>query len=294
MGRAGRTESLRAIAAALESGITHFDVARSYGYGEAEALLGEALRGRRDRAVVVTKLGIEPPRAAGALARLKPLARRALAAFPALRPMVRRAASTGAARHRFSVEAARCSIDASLSALGTDYIDILLLHEPAPEDVGSALVECLDDAVRRGKLRACGVTGPIRQVLALQRAWPSLTIRQFPNSILRRSHTTLAGVAGPSVTHSPFEDAARLLAWARTRASETARLGLPPIGPQELHRLMLAYALNANPGGVVICSMLSPGRVRDNVAVIDHPPFAEEQVEGFARFVEGSGLQRDA
>lgn len=294
MGRAGRRASLRAIAAALDSGITHFDVARSYGYGEAEALLGEALRGRREHVVVVTKLGIEPPRPTGALPRLKPLARQAIAAFPALRPLVRRAASTGVTRRRFSVEAARHSIDASLAALGTDYIDILLLHGPAPADVDVALVEFLVDAVRRGKLRACGVSGSINQVLSIQQAWPTLTIRQVRNSILRRSHAMLADATGPSLTHSPFEGAARLLAWARAHEGAIARLGLPPIGPKELHRLMLAYALLVNPGGVVICSMLSPDHVRENAAMIDNPPLTKDQVEGFARLVEGSGLLSEA
>lgn len=294
MGRVGRGASLRAVAAALDAGITHFDVARSYGYGEAELLLGEALRGRRERVVVVTKLGVEPRRSAGALARLKPLARSAIAAFPGLRPLVRRAASSGVARRRFSVEAARRSLDASLAALGTDYIDILLLHGPALEDVDAALIEFLDDAVRRGKLRTCGVTASLRQVLALQAAWPSLTVRQFRSSLLRPWRALPAGAVGPSLTHSPFEGAERLLAWARSRAGDIARLGLPPIGPKELHRLMLAYALGVNPAGVVICSMLSPDHVRENASVVDDPPFTKDQVEGFARLVEGSGLLLEA
>ena len=45
LGRTGRTESLRALAAAWDEGIRFFDIARSYGYGEAEALLGEFLQG---------------------------------------------------------------------------------------------------------------------------------------------------------------------------------------------------------------------------------------------------------
>lgn len=294
MGRAGRRASRRAIAEALESGITHFDVARSYGYGEAEALLGEMLRGRRHRVVVATKLGIDPPRAAGALAQLKPLARSVVAAFPGLRPLLRRAATAGVARRRFSVDAARQSLDASLAALRTDYIDILLLHAPMPEDVDPELVEFLDSAVRGGKLRACGVAGSIDQVLALQRDWPLLAIRQFRGGILRRSHRLLVGVAGPSLIHSPFEGASQLLIWARAHADELSRVGLPSVGPKELHLLMLGYALSAAPGGVVICSMLSPYHVRENAAAIDMPPFTREQIQGFAHLVERSGLLLEA
>jgi len=51
MGRVGRGQSLRAIAAALDGGITRFDVAPLYGYGEAE-VLGEALADKRDLVVL--------------------------------------------------------------------------------------------------------------------------------------------------------------------------------------------------------------------------------------------------
>jgi D-threo-aldose 1-dehydrogenase len=68
MGRVGRRQSLRVIAAALDGGITHFDVAPLYGYGEAEALLGEALADKRDRVVVASKFGLNPPRSASTMA----------------------------------------------------------------------------------------------------------------------------------------------------------------------------------------------------------------------------------
>ena len=61
MGRVGRRESLAALGAAWDAGINFFDTARSYGYGESEALLGGFLRGnRRSQAVVCTKFGILP------------------------------------------------------------------------------------------------------------------------------------------------------------------------------------------------------------------------------------------
>jgi aryl-alcohol dehydrogenase-like predicted oxidoreductase len=47
---------------AFALGITHFDVARAYGFGRAEGILGKFLRGRRDQVTVATKLGLQPPR----------------------------------------------------------------------------------------------------------------------------------------------------------------------------------------------------------------------------------------
>ena len=55
MGRVGREESLRAMNVAWDAGITLFDTARSYGFGEAEAVLGEFLSGKREQAVIATK-----------------------------------------------------------------------------------------------------------------------------------------------------------------------------------------------------------------------------------------------
>ena len=43
MARLGRRESVRLLEVAYDSGITHFDTARSYGYGEAESAVGEFL-----------------------------------------------------------------------------------------------------------------------------------------------------------------------------------------------------------------------------------------------------------
>jgi aryl-alcohol dehydrogenase-like predicted oxidoreductase len=55
-----RKESLAALGAAHEAGITFYDTAWSYGCGESEALLGEFLRMRRESVVVSTKFGILP------------------------------------------------------------------------------------------------------------------------------------------------------------------------------------------------------------------------------------------
>src|SRR5262249_26768706 len=89
MGRIGRAPSQRAIAAALDAGVTHFDVARSYGYGDPEALVGEGLQGGREKVVIASKFGLNPPRSAGALRALKPIARQIAAAVPGARNAMR-------------------------------------------------------------------------------------------------------------------------------------------------------------------------------------------------------------
>src|SRR5436190_22196949 len=82
MTRLGRTQSLRLLEVAYDAGITHFDTARSYGYGEAESVVGDFLARSRDNLTVTTKLGIVPPRPSRALHVAKAIRR--VAARPAV------------------------------------------------------------------------------------------------------------------------------------------------------------------------------------------------------------------
>ena len=50
-------DSISAVHASLDAGINFFDTAEGYGAGKSEDVLGEALKGRRDQAVIVTKVG---------------------------------------------------------------------------------------------------------------------------------------------------------------------------------------------------------------------------------------------
>ncbi len=56
-GEVDDAESIRAIHAALEHGINFFDTAANYGTGHSERILGQALAGRRQQAVIATKFG---------------------------------------------------------------------------------------------------------------------------------------------------------------------------------------------------------------------------------------------
>jgi diketogulonate reductase-like aldo/keto reductase len=157
MGRVGRSASLRAMGGAWDNGITLFDTARSYGFGEAEAVLGEFLRGKRDRAVLATKYGIPAQTQSGAK-RLAVGAVRAAFKVPGVRGLVRGKGTKAAAFGQFSVAGLRESVETSLRALRTDYVDILFLHE-ATEAVlqDDALMESLDGLVKSGKILRVGL-----------------------------------------------------------------------------------------------------------------------------------------
>ena len=115
--------------AAIEAGITLFDVADIYGAepGLSETFLGQALGSRRDQVVVATKFGMD---AKGANGR-----------------------DDGARGSRRYIVAA---VEASLRRLGTDWIDLYQLHEPDRLTPVAETLAALDDLVRAGKVRYIG------------------------------------------------------------------------------------------------------------------------------------------
>lgn len=121
-----RATSLSIIDAYLDIGGNYLDTADVYGGGASEALLAEALKGRRDSIIVASK--------AGAGYGGDPWSPRA-----------------GLSRH-----AVRCAIDGSLSRLETDYIDVWYVHGPDPLTSVDETIRGIEDALRAGKIRAVG------------------------------------------------------------------------------------------------------------------------------------------
>jgi aryl-alcohol dehydrogenase-like predicted oxidoreductase len=122
--------------AALDAGITFFDTADIYGGTKSEEFLGQALAGRRDRAVIATKFGmaVDPERTG---------------AKPAY---VRRA------------------VEDSLRRLGTDHIDLYQLHRPDPDTPIADTLGALDELVRSGKVREIGCSNFSADQLVAARA----------------------------------------------------------------------------------------------------------------------------
>jgi aryl-alcohol dehydrogenase-like predicted oxidoreductase len=157
-----RTTATACIHAALDLGINLFDTANMYGAGEAERVLGEALRssGRsRDQYLIATKVfnpvGDEPDRGLSA-------------------PQI--------ARH----------LDRSLERLGVDYIDLYQCHRYDKETPLEETLEALDRAVRSGKVRSIGLSEwPVEKIyaaaeLTAAHGWTPMTSSQPQYSLLWR------------------------------------------------------------------------------------------------------------
>jgi aryl-alcohol dehydrogenase-like predicted oxidoreductase len=122
-------ESIRAIRAALDAGVTLFDTADCYGAGHSERLLGEALALSRSRVAIATKFGNE----------FSEKERRFLGSTRADAAYIRRAC------------------EASLRRLKTDYIDLYQFHIwEYPVEGAEAMVEVLERLAEEGKIRAYG------------------------------------------------------------------------------------------------------------------------------------------
>jgi D-threo-aldose 1-dehydrogenase len=291
MARLDRRESVRLLEVAYDSGITHFDCARAYGYGEAEAALGDFLSGRRDSVTVATKLGIVPPRRSRALGAAKEAARVAARRVPALRPLLRRAGQSMGRSGAFEPAAARASLETSLRELRTDAVDLLLLHECRPADLETdGLLGFLETAVSEGKVLRFGVATDLDSTAAILRERPEFArVVQVRHTPLDPPLERLGAPAGvPILTHSPIapilDPLSEAVAEPERRRRWSRELGVEPSG-EALGRLLLASALRANPDGMVLFSSTNPERIHANATLPDAADPSEDQIERFDALV---------
>ncbi len=122
----GVTDERAAVAAiqqAADLGINFFDTAQGYGFGASEELLARALKGRpRDQFIIATKGGLRPT-------------------------------NRGGVERDSSPRWIRDGVEASLKALGTDYIDLYQIHWPDPRTPFGNTAGPLAELVVAGKIR---------------------------------------------------------------------------------------------------------------------------------------------
>jgi aryl-alcohol dehydrogenase-like predicted oxidoreductase len=121
-------ESIRAIHAALDRGVTFFDTANVYGAGHSERVLSCALGNRRSKVVIATK-------------------------FSSVFDETTRQVTGGDA----TPEGIRKACEGSLHRLSTEYIDLYQFHDNGyPADKAAPVRDALEELVKAGKIRAYG------------------------------------------------------------------------------------------------------------------------------------------
>jgi len=253
-GEAGEASTRQAaVSAALDGGVTCFDTAPSYGAGESERILGQALRPHRDRVVIATKVG---PR-----------------------------------------DDPRRSLEDSLRRLGSEYVDLIQLHEPLER--WEWALETLDILRHEGKARAIGICNATHLQLARATAIAPIAALQAAYNLFDRDvqerdlpycrehelgflayRSLAAGFltgkydAPPSFTSG---DHRRQIYWFRGPEFERRRLALERLRPVA-NRLSIALPtlalrwLLARPGiTVVLAGARNPEQVRENLLAEEAP-----------------------
>lgn len=228
------TEARRMIDLSLDAGLTFFDTADVYSDGASESILGEALRGRRDRVILSSKTGLRLGEGAN---------------------------DAGTSRLRLLK-----AVDASLKRLGTDYLDLLQLHAFDAMTPIEETLSTLDDLVRAGKVRYLGVSNfsgwQLMKSLGIadRHGWSRYVANQAYYSLIGRDYEWELMPLGidqgvGAVVWSP-------LGWGRltgklrrgqplpatSRLHDTADVG-PPVAQERLFRIVDALDIIAEETG---------------------------------------------
>jgi aryl-alcohol dehydrogenase-like predicted oxidoreductase len=289
-GRVSRNDSLLALNFAYDAGITLYDTARSYGYGQSEAVVGEFLQGRRESIVLCTKFGIMPRDAGGWKQRIKPVAQLATRAFPGLRKIAQRQAGDQLVATQFTPENLRSSFETSLRELKTDYVDLLLLHA-APVTVlqQEDLLEAIERLVQKGQIRMAGISADLqviekyfakrpKQLMTAQFALNLANIA-FAEKVRQNSDLLLVGnhpFGGPGGA------AAGRAVLAELRVSPELptelREKLDPDDPQTLPELVLNCVLRGTGISAVVPAMMQVRHIQSNVRALAHCRFTIDEL----------------
>jgi len=267
-GSVDRDEAVRAIHRAVELGVTLFDTAPAYGDGHGEEVLGEALVGRRNSAIVTTKCAVHWDHA-------------------------RKAWITDSSR-----ESIVASVERSLVRLRTDYLDILLIHVPDRNAVPSDAMAGFESLRNSGKVRFVGVSNFTLEQVREYRAFGPLHAQQVGYNLFDRrieremlpqcAEMGLGVMAYGSLCHGLLSGAwtAETVFSEEDWRSTGDVFGLPLLTPenfgrniavteqlQELARetghtlaqLALAWVLSSDEVAVALVGMRSVAEVEENV-----------------------------
>lgn len=165
-----KRESIRAVEACLDNGISTIDTAPIYGFGLSEEIVGESIKGKRQQYEILTKAGMRWDIEKGV--------------------------------HYFSTtnnEGASCEVykysgkesvieecERSLKRLGTDYIDLYQIHWPDESTPIEETMEAMQILMDQGKIRAAGVSNFSNVQMEQAASSINLASNQLPYSMVRR------------------------------------------------------------------------------------------------------------
>jgi aryl-alcohol dehydrogenase-like predicted oxidoreductase len=271
-GGVDQASAVAAVRRALEVGVNCFDTAPAYGLGEAEQMLGRALGRQRSDVILVSKCGITLP-----------------------------AGSTEAVRD-CSPQAISREVELSLTRLGTDYLDVVLLHWPELGTPFEDSMHALGGLVDSGKARFVGVSNftldqmqacmAARRIDVVQVGY-HLFDRRMEREVLpycaeqgigvmgygSLGHGLLSGAFSPSTTFEPGDWRSAGIIFGqplfrgenfRANVAVVSRLEAEIAGPRGLPvaQVALAWVLHNKTVGTALVGARTPGEVDANEGAV--------------------------
>ena len=243
----------------LDVGINFFDSAEAYGWGGSEIVLGRVVKGRRDEVVICTKaIPVTPP---------------------VNDPDKNKFNDTGE-KMIFTREVLTGKCEESLKRLGTDYIDLFLLHDDDRHTPPEEIAETMERLVQAGKVRYWGLSNfmapQVEEYVRLPSGDRSSvmcgTEDYYHIAAGKRMNTTLLEVIGRSgvgtMAYSP-QDAGRLSPARKENARYGSLIGVLDEVAGQLNttrpRLLIAWSLSHPAVTTVLGGAESPAHVADNI-----------------------------
>ena len=169
-GGADKKDAIKAIHACLDNGISSIDTAPIYGFGQSEILVGEAIRGKRDRYEIMTKAGMRWEGTKGEY-------------------FFTTNDNGGVQREIYKYsgkESIIAECEESLRRLGTDYIDLYQIHWPDHTTPIEEPMEAFRILMDQGKIRAAGVSNYSVEQMERASGVIEFSSNQVPYSMVRR------------------------------------------------------------------------------------------------------------
>lgn len=256
MGSVDSKKARFAIECALDNGINHFDLARSYGYGDAEKFVGKIVKNKRDKVVLASKFGIYANWKATLLKPVKPLVRYARENLKKdsvnkekLINDMPKIADHFHNRIPLRKSEMKISVEKSLRELNTDYLDYLFIHEPLDTLTHfDELAELAEVFKKEGKIRGWGLAYMQSQQSFHKTYLDKFDVLQFNNSSGTLDYDNVVKNRGlmPNIIFSPLNG------------------GDKNKSPKEKFNKIFEDF----PNSVVLCSMFNEKHIIENVKLV--------------------------
>lgn len=265
--------STDAVNKAIDLGLNFFDTADVYGWGHSEELLGKALRGKRDRVVLATKVGAD--------------------------------FYQGTGFQTFTPDYIRFALEKSLTRLNTDYIDVYQLHNPPLKLISKEeTYATLRELKKEGKIRAFGVSvfTPVEGITAINVGQPDcvqityniFSCRPEEQLLPRAFETGCAVIAREPLANGfltgKYDTAPKFavgdfrknwpMEYVQARSDATRQLAfLKKNGHQSMAQAALKYPLLDQAVSTVIVGLKDVEMVEENLAASDSGPLTAEEIK---------------